>query len=510
MLLFPLRCAVLPAVLVLALFPSAGAAAPGVDGERINAVLNEALKVWQAPGLAVVVVKNDEVVYLKGAGVRRVGEKEPVSPDTIFALGSCTKAFTATAFGLLVDDGKADWDDPVRKHLPWFRLSDPLADREVRLRDLLCHRTGVGRHDLLMYRAPWSVEETVRRLAFLEPHTSFRSAYEYNNLSYLAAGLGITATAGMPWDDFVQKRLLDPLGMKRAVFTRSAAFKKGDFATPHRKGPDGRPIPIDWYADDHQIRASGSLKASVRDLGPWLRLQLGQGKFAGKQLIAAQTLAETHTPQVVVALERGSTSASVTIQESYGLGWHIRDYRGHLMIEHGGANDGFRARMILLPRSHLGLALLTNLEDTSVLSATGDILIDLLLGLDKRDWHAQYLTQSRITTTEQQDKRKKLLAGRVPGTRPSREPEAYVGRYHEPAYGTVEIVRDKELVLKWSSFALRLHHFHYDTFLTVEEGAGKGEIPSLVVDQTAAFSLNGAGEVAEVRFLGRTFRRTRR
>jgi CubicO group peptidase (beta-lactamase class C family) len=496
-------------VVLLALGPAALVAAPpekGIDGKAIEAVLTDTLKFWNAPGLAAVIVKDDEVVFLKGVGVRRLGEKEPVTPETIFALASCTKAFTATAIGLLVDDGKAGWDDPVRKHLPWFRLSDPLADREVRLRDLLCHRTGLARHDLLYYRAPWPIEETVRRMAFLEPHTSFRSAYEYNNLSYLAAGLAVSETAGVPWHEFVQKRLLDPLGMKRAVFTRSAAFKLKDFATPHHRAADGKVTPLPWYADDRQIRASGSLKASVRDLGPWLRLQLGGGKFDGRQIIAADTLAETHSPQVVVPVSPAQARSAGTTQSGYGLGWHIRDYRGHLVFEHGGANDGFRARVILLPRSKIGIALLTNLEETGVVNAAGDTLMDLLLGLEKRDWNAHYQDIARSAESAKADKRKKRLASRQTGTHPSREPDAYAGTYQEPAYGTVEIVRDgKELVLKWSSFTLPLRHFHYNTFLV--DGGKDSEGP--LADELAAFSLDAGGNVAEVRLLGRTFRRKR-
>jgi CubicO group peptidase (beta-lactamase class C family) len=488
-------------VLLLAVSP---ARADRPEPAAVDATVAEALKVWPAPGLAVAVVREDEVVYLKGHGVRRLGDKEVVTPDTLFAVGSCTKAFTATALALLVDDGKAGWDDKVSKHLPWFRLSDPLADREVRLRDLLCHRTGLGRHDLLWYRAPWTVEESVRRMAQLEPSTSFRSAYEYNNLAYLAAGLAVGQAAGVPWQELVQRRLFDRLGMKGAVFTSGAAQKAPDHATPHARGPDGKPAPIPWYPDDKQVRASGSIKAGARDLTRWVRMQLGGGVLDGRRVVSAAALAETHTPQVVVRLNRANARLTETTQASYGLGWRISDYRGHHLLEHGGSVDGFRARILLLPRDKAGVVLLTNSEEQGLLDATAYTLLDLTLGLPKKDWHAHFAAQAKQAEAARAAALKRRLAARHPGTRPSREADAYTGRFHDPAYGTAEVTRDgKELALSWSSFRAPLRHFHYDTFTVgdVKDGSRR------VAGEAVVFALDGDGRVATLRFLGRTFRR---
>jgi CubicO group peptidase (beta-lactamase class C family) len=475
-----------------------------LDPARVDAAVQKALGVWQAPGMAVVIVSGDEVLYLRGHGVRRTGERDPVTPDTIFPFGSLTKAFVATTLGLLVADGKAGWDDRVRKHLPWFHLSDPLADREVRLRDLLCHRTGLGRHEFLWYRAPWSVEESVRRMAHLEQHTSFRSTFEYNNLGYLAAGLAITQAAGHPWPEVVQKRLLDPLEMKATVFTRSAALKASDHATPHRRTRDGKVVPIPWYPDDTQVRASGSLKGSARDLSQWVRVQLEGGRRGNKVIIPAEILAETRTAQVAERSEPG-VDREIRTLSSYGLGWHLRDYRGHAVIEHSGANDGFRARVILLPRERLGIALLTNLEETACLTATGDTLVDRLLGLEPHDWHTEHLARVRKAQAAQQETFQKRLATRRPGTKPSRELAAYAGTYRDAAYGSLEVTRDEAgLTLKWSSFSLPLRHFHFDTFLT---GDPKDVGTDRLLGELATFHLNTAGEVSQVRFLGRTFER---
>jgi CubicO group peptidase (beta-lactamase class C family) len=487
--------------LLLRLAP-AHAASP--EPAAVDAIVADALRAWDAPGMAVAVVRDDKVVYLKGAGLRERGKAEAVTPDTLFAIGSCTKAFTATALAVLVDEGKAAWDDPVRQHVPTFRLSDPLADREVTLRDLLCHRTGLARHDLLWYRAPWPVEESVRRMAFLEQRHSFRATFEYYNLAYLAAGLAVAGAAKEPWHDFVRQRLFTPLGMKGAVFTPSEALK-GDHATPHRRGEGGKAEPMGWYPDDKQIRASGSIKAGVRDLSQWVRMQLAGGALDGRRVVSAAALAETHTPQVVLPLDRRRARATGATQVSYGLGWQITDYRGHAVLLHGGAVDGFRAVIVLLPKDHLGVVLLTNLDETEVVSAVGYALLDLLLGLPKKDWNAHFLRQRDADESARKERLRKRLAARQPGTKPSRELAAYAGTYSEPAYGAVQVTQDgPALALTWSSFRVPLKHFHYDTFLVPQQ---KERGPDRLSDEMAVFALDDDGEVRTLHFLGRKFTR---
>ncbi len=436
--------------------------------------------------------------------MRELGGDAPVTPDTLFGIGSCTKAFTATALAILVDEGKANWDDPVRKHLPGFRLADPLADHDVRLRDLLCHRVGLARHDLLWYRVPWSTDESVRRMAFLERSSSFRAKYEYNNLAYLAAGLAISSAAKQPWHKFVRERLLVPLKMNRAVFTSGEAQEAPDHASPHGHNADGEVMVIPWYNDDKQIRASGSIKASVRDMSLWLRFQLGGRAYDGnKPPVSAEALDETHAPQIVVPLTAADRAAGAT-QASYGLGWHISDYRGHAIHQHGGAVDGFRARIILVPRKKLGLMLLTNLEDTEIVNAAGNTLLDHLLGLEKKDWNAFFADQRKQTEAMRKERLSKRQGGRVRGTKPSLDPEAYIGTYTEPAYGTVKIGQQADsLVLSWSNFRLSLKHFHYDTFVTPKDDG----LPEALRVEKAVFELNDEAEIATLRFLDRKFTR---
>jgi CubicO group peptidase (beta-lactamase class C family) len=472
----------------------------------IEEILRHTRDFWHAPGIAAAVVRDDKVIYLNGVGVRELDSDKPVTADTLFAIGSCTKAFTATALALLVAEGQAHWDDPVRRHLPWFRLDDPLADRDVRLDDLLCHRIGLAAHDLLWYGAPWDIEESVRRMAFLERSSSFRSKYEYNNLAYLAAGLAIGAIAKQPWHTFVQERLFKPLKMKNAVFTSGEAQRSADHASPHGHDSAGKVKAIPWYNDDKQIRASGSIKASVRDLSQWLRFQLADGKMDGKQVVPAAALAETHVPRIPVPLSAADHAAGA-VQSSYALGWHIRDYRGHAIHEHGGAVKGFRARIILVPREKLGLVLLTNLQDMGIVQAAGNNLLDHLLGLEKKDWDAFFDKEHRKAEQAQKERLRKLLAGRVQGTK-AKDLDLYVGTYAEPAYGTVQITRKgNALLLAWSSYQIPLKHFHYDTFLTPTEDLQLLLAEADLRAESVVFEMNEEGEMSTLRFLGRKFTR---
>jgi CubicO group peptidase (beta-lactamase class C family) len=481
--------------------PARAEAPKAPDPAALDALFAGALEKWHAPGMAVILVRGDEVVYLKGFGAREAGKDGAVTPDTLFSIGSLTKAFTATTVGLLSEDGKMSFDDHVRRHVPLFRLADPLADRDVTIRDLLCHRTGLARHDLLYYHAAWPVEETVRRMAHLRPSTSFRSTYEYCNITYLAAGLAITSAAHEPWHEFMTKRLLTPLGMKRTVFTRSDALRADDHATPHRFGADGKPQTMEWYPDDKQIRASGSIKTCARDLAGWLRVQLNGGKLGEKQIVPAAVLAETHRPQIVVPVESERAEFAGTALSSYGLGWHISDYRGQPLLEHGGAVDGFRARIMLLPKQRLGAVLLTNVEETAVLSATGNLLLDLLLGAEKKtDWHAHFLSHVESARKLKEASAAARQKAKVPGTKPSHEPEAYAGEYQDPAYGKVKVaVEDGALRLSWSTWKAKMVHYHYDTF--------ELEAPGRVGEELVVFELKGDGTVGSLRFLGREFRR---
>src|SRR5262245_48192525 len=264
-----------------------GRKAEGKDRAPLDAAVRQAMKTWNAPGVAVVVVRDDRVIYLQGHGVREAGKKAPVTPDTVFALSSCSKAFTSALIARLADEGLLSWDDPVRDHVPWFRLSDALVESEVTFRDLLCHRTGLGAHELLWRHAPWSPEEGVRRAARLPLDHPFRAGLVYQSTMAAAAGLAVGAAAKSPWSDLVRRKVLAPLGMTATYLTTAEAEKDGHLAASHRLDRAGDPAVMPTYRFAHPDPAC-SVYASARDLGRWLRFQLSEGLTAdGKRLVTA-------------------------------------------------------------------------------------------------------------------------------------------------------------------------------------------------------------------------------
>ncbi|HKQ78155.1 MAG TPA: serine hydrolase [Blastocatellia bacterium] len=481
---------------------SLSASAQTADRAALDALMNEAMKHWQTPGSAVVVVRGDEVVYLKGFGVKDVDTKQPVTPDTIFAIGSTTKAFVTAAMAILADEGKMRWDDPVRKHLPYFRLSDPLANENVTLRDIVTHRTGLIRHDLLWYGSPWNREEIIKRIGFVPLSYGFRTTFQYQNIMFLTAGEAVGAASGSSWEEFTQRHIFGPLGMKSANFSALKAEQSPDHASPHSK-QGGKTEAIKWRNLDN-VGPAGSINASARDLSNWIRLHLNDGVVGGKRLISSENLREMHTPQMVIRNEgrwKLFFPESETSQLSYGLGWFINDYRGHKLVMHGGTIDGFRASVMLVPKSKVGVAVVANLAGTQMPEATCYNIVDLMLGLPKKDWNAYISEEAKNLEAAQAKNQLARFGKRHSNTKPSRDLAAYSGVYEDRAYGTAQVLLDGDkLIIKWSNFKSSLDHFHYDTF-TAADDALKGE--------QAIFALGADGEVSGMNFLGVNFKRSK-
>ncbi len=472
------------------------------DPAALDALVQAAMEAFRIPGASVAIVQGDEVIYLKGFGVREIGKDAPVTPDTLFAIASTTKAFTATTVAMLVEDGKMAWDDPVRKHVPFFRLSDPLADANVTLRDLLCHRTGISRHDLFWYNSAWDREEVLRRIGLVKPNTSFRSTWEYNNIMFLAAGYAVGMATGGTWEAFLRQRIFEPLGMTGANTSVTLVEDAPDHASPHDKDPEKNLKVIPWRNLDN-VTPAGGINAGTRDLTKWLRFLLGEGVFEGKRLLSASNLAETLAPQMVLKRDASAREAEPETQMvSYGLGWSIQDYHGHLLISHGGGIDGFRSQVVLVPLAKLGLAILANLAGNAMPEALRNTLVDHLLDFPKRDWNAHALALAEKAEAEQKAKEAEREEKRHKDTKPSRELVAYTGAYEDPAYGTARVsLENGALVLQWSNFHIPLEHFHYDTFLA------KLSMPRM--NEPVVFTLDASGEVATLKALNVEFKKTK-
>ena len=299
---------------------------------RLDAIVTRAMKIVGAPGAAIAVV-TPEGSYVQGYGVKKLGGDERVSPETLFPIASVTKAFTATACACLVDDGKLGWDDPVRKHLPGFRLLDPTADANLTIRDLLCHRTGLPRHDSLWYRTNLQRGEILARMAFLKPTASYRGLYQYSNLCFAAAGEAAAVAAGMPFEAYLKTRLLEPLGLHSVTFSGPGLVPTENHAWPHQR-KKGKVTPLDAPLDFFNVGPAGCINASVAELENWLKFQLSGGGEGTP--VSQKSLTETHTPQMIVPFDDLTREFYPDrMHQTYTLGWSRYDWQGHLVLSHG-------------------------------------------------------------------------------------------------------------------------------------------------------------------------------
>ena len=453
------------AVFVLLSVGSFGLFAQSEPFEGLNSYILKAMKEWETPGLALAIVKNDTVVFIKGYGVTKMGETTPVSPKTVFAIASTTKAMTVACLGMLVDEGKIKWDDPVTKHIPWFQLYDPYVTRELTVRDLLCHRSGLERGDNLWYLSPYSREEVLRRVRFLKPSSSFRSRYGYQNIMFVAAGQIIPSVMSRSWDDFVSERLFQPLGMMRTRPNLKSSAGLDDVATPHSR-VDGKMEPIRMASYDN-IGPAGSVLSCVQDMAMWVRLNLNGGVINGKRILSSEVMREIQMPQTVIRLDSLDQALRPSNHfMSYGLGWVLRDYLGRKLVQHDGAYDGMQARVVLVPEERLGLVVLINAEHTDLPESIAYRIVDHYLGGPTRDWSAELLAISEKQHEKSEAEEKKKSDERVKGTRPSLALGAYVGTYDNETYGPA-IVSMHEGKLQFSFYPQHvgtIEHWNFDSF----------------------------------------------
>jgi CubicO group peptidase (beta-lactamase class C family) len=420
---------------------------------------------WNVPGMAIAIVKDDKIVFAKGFGVKKLGDAAPVDERTIFAIGSSSKAFTAAALAMLVDEGKVKWDDPVTKYLPDFEMYDPYATRELTIRDLLSHRSGLERGDLLWYGTDLSRDEIVHQIRFIKPSWSLRSNFGYQNLMFLTAGQVVAKVSGMSWDDFVTQRIFVPLGMSSSS-TTIRSFKNGDdLSTPHTD-VDGKVTPVPWRKIDN-IGPAGSINSNVVDMAQWLRLQLAQGTYSGKKLFSPAVSKEMHTPQTIIRLDGAYPMMYPEAHFfSYGMGWFLSDYKGRKVVEHGGAIDGMRAEVAMIPEEKLGVVILTNMNGSIVSMPLMYRIFDAYLGAPQKDWSAQLLAGYKPMLEQAQAAAKKAEAARIPGTKPSLDLSSYAGTYKNDLYGDVKVTDEngKLRVQFGPAFSGDLEHWNYDTF----------------------------------------------
>jgi CubicO group peptidase (beta-lactamase class C family) len=456
-------------LVVLASILAPALAAQQVDLRAIDAWIAKAQKEWPVPGLSVAIVKDGSIVLEKGYGVRDVRGTEPVDQNTLYAIASNSKAFTVAALAKQVDDGKLSWDDRVVDHLPWFRLYDDYVTQDMRVRDLLCHRSGLGTYsgDLLWYGTPYSAEEVVRRARYLPQAYPFRAGYGYSNLMFIAAGEVLRQVTGQDWHPYIEQNIFGPLGMTRSVTSTTELAQRDNVATPH-KNERGEIIPIEWY-NWEAMGAAGGIISSVHDMSQWLIAQLGGGAKGEVRLFSEARQREMWTVQNPFAVSPSYQQRYPSTHfRGYGMGWSLADYLGRKVMSHGGGYDGMFSQVALVPEAGLGIVVLTNAM-TSVAPAIVYRILDAWLGGEPRDWSAEGLatwTRGRAAFEARQDSAENH---RVPNTTPSLPLEGYAGTYGGPMYGDGTVsVEDGHLVLRLlpnPDLVADLEHLHYDTFV---------------------------------------------
>ncbi|HJR62774.1 MAG TPA: serine hydrolase [Gemmatimonadaceae bacterium] len=461
--------------------------------------IERGMRAWKVPGLSIAVVKDDSVVYARGFGVRRVGTNERVDERTLFAIGSSSKAFTAAAVAMLVDEKKVKWDDPATRHLPSLELFDPYATRELTVRDLLSHRSGLARGDLVWYGSEFDRDEILRRVRYLEPSWSFRARFGYQNIMYLAAGQTVEAVAKKSWDDFVDERIFTPLGMTASSTTVRALDGVENVARPHSDSSGTvRAVP---YRNIDNIAPAGSINSNAIEMAQWIRLQLGNGTYEGKKLLSAEAVKEMHEPHTII--RREGPWAMMTPDASfmsYGLGWILHDYRGKKAVQHGGNIDGMHALVGMIPSEQVGVVILTNLNPNALTTAIMNRVFDAYLGAPATDWSKQLLAAMDSLQGLQAAAQKRMETARVDGTRPSVALEKYAGTYSHDMYGDVVVARNGDglTIRRGQSFTAPLSHWHFDTFRIQAVGGGIGMgFVSFTLDpmgQVASLSLQGIGD----------------
>ena len=439
--------------------------------EGIDEFLKGSAKEFDAPGLAVVAIKDKEIIYSKGVGYRDVDKKLEMTTSTIHPIASCTKSFTSTAVAMLVDEGKLEWDTPIREFIPQFKMKDPVATNQITIVDMLSHRTGLPRHDFVWINDKFTYDQVLERLPHLDSSKDIRTSFQYCNLMYLAASVIIEELSGMSYNDFISKRIFKPLGMKDSNFSLTVMQKTPDFATPYKidyKDEKLSYIQCDYVVNDVATGA-GCINASIDDMGKWLKFHLNRGKVGKKQLVSADNLRRTHDSVIICSMTSGldfwMPNQKWFRMDTYGLGWFGLMYRGYRVVKHGGGIDGSSSLMGFLPDEDIGVMAVVNKSDCNLSAAVFYNLFDRFLKLDPVEWNEIYTKIDAGIIKSVQGSTEASLGLQITDTEPTRSIDEYVGRYHHPGYGNFEFyIQDNELRSKSGSVEYPLTHFHYDTF----------------------------------------------
>ncbi len=482
-------------MLWLLLMASIGLKAQNINVEQrlqgFDQTIEKILKDWNVPGCGIGIVVKDKLVFAKGYGYRNMEKKLPVTPNTLFQIASNTKLFTATAIGFLVDEGKLDWDKPIKKYVPQIQFYNDNLDANVTIRDMLSHRTGISRHDGIWYKSDFSRQELFDRLKYLEPSLPLRSGFLYNNLMYAASGQVVEILSGKTWEKFVAEKIFTPLNMSHSLFVVEDMQKQADFMSPYYEKRDTNILlPYPFYTKQQGLGPAGSIISTINDLSNWLITQMNGGKFKEKQVIPSTIIKETMQPASITASIPDKYFENMNAV--YGMGRGSSIYKGHYRVQHGGAIGGIYSNISLMLPDSVGVIVFTNGAHAGGLPGIiANTVYDKILNLDETAWSERNLKDYLKGKITDKESRKKPDVDRVPNTKPSHALAEYAGRYEDPAYGVMEInFKNDNLSFTFNNTTLPLSHYHYDRFQSPDD-----EIDG---KWTLRFGLDAQGSVQQV------------
>ncbi len=437
---------------------------------NLDSYIKKAAKDWDIPGLAVALVKDGQVEYMKGFGVKELGKDESVDENTLFSVASNTKAFTAAAVGILVQEGKLSWDDPVIDHLPDFQMYDPEVTRKITIRDFLCHRSGLGlwAGDLTWWDSAYDRDEVIRRMRYQKPAADLYEKYIYCNLGYLVAGELVAKVSGITYDEFIKTHFFDKLEMSRSLTTVSGLAQMENVAIPHSM-VDGELAPISQLNVDNCAPAA-AVVTSVNDLSKWVKLQLANGVYDGERILEQEIVEETRKPHSIINLSKWSKENlnPFTNLSAYALGWRVYDYRGEFVVEHTGGLDGMLSYVGFIPEQNVGVILVTNSDQHDLQNCLPKYLFDRLLDVDdETDWSAKYLKINKANKKRREEEKSKAKE-KIEKTEPTSALEEYCGEYISEIYGTASVTMEnnklKVTLSAHPGFIGLMSHLYYNTF----------------------------------------------
>jgi len=438
-----------------------------------DAWMARTLKDWNVPGIGVGIVVGDKLVFAKGYGYRDYGAKLPFTPNTLYQIASNSKLFTAVAAGLLVEEGKLTWDKPVRESVPAIQFYNDYLNSTVTLRDMLAHRTGITRHDMIWYQAPDSRKELLSKLKYMEPKEPPRTVFLYNNMMYAAAGYLVELQSGKTWEEFVRDRIFKPLEMSNSLFSVAEMVKRPDFGVAYTEKRDSFEIyKIPYYEDTEGMAPAGAIISNIEDMSHWLIALMNDGKYKGKQVLPAGVLKATIQP----AIAQANTLAEVRgwweiLNPNYGMGRSTSSYRGHLQTYHGGDLDGFHSQVSFMPQEHIGVLVAVIGDHASILyNLVSYNVYERMLGMDQTPWTKRWLEIRLKGKKAETESRTKAGADQVKNTKPSHPLEDYVGQYEHAAYGLLKIgLLAGQLQFDFHKMTFAMTHYHYDRFDTPDD-----------------------------------------